>query len=378
MPSIVPPLTAAFATLPDYRHARGKRHPLPALLLLACVAMLGGARGPSGIADWAKNHGEPWRGRLGLTHRTGPSQSTVQRLFAHIAIETLEARLAHWAQQVLAALPPADPTTLDGVAMDGKLLRMSARCGATDPHLLSLYSHRIGLVLAQIAVAEKENEITASEEALAQLLLTGVVVTGDAMFTQRDIAQTLLDQGNDYLLVVKENQPTLHDDLTTLFADPDAVVQTVEQRDTHSQRIEHRRLSASTELVGYSDWPGLAQALCIERRVVDMRTGEARVAVAYAVTSLSPERATPLQLLTLWREHWRIENRLHYVRDVTYGEDRATVRAGRGPQALAALRNTAIGLLRLAGETNIAAACRTYQAQPARSLTAIGLSWDNE
>jgi hypothetical protein len=144
MPSIVPPLTAAFATLPDYRHARGKRHPLPALLLLACVAMLGGARGPSGIADWAKNHGEPWRGRLGLTHRTGPSQSTVQRLFAHIAIETLEARLAHWAQQVLAALPPADPTTLDGVAMDGKLLRMSARCGATDPHLLSLYSHRIG------------------------------------------------------------------------------------------------------------------------------------------------------------------------------------------------------------------------------------------
>ena len=82
MPPIVPPLAAAFASLPDYRHARGKRHPLPALLLLACVAMLGGARGPSGIADWAKNHGEPWRGRLGLTHRTGPSQSTMQRLFA--------------------------------------------------------------------------------------------------------------------------------------------------------------------------------------------------------------------------------------------------------------------------------------------------------
>ena len=262
--------------------------------------------------------------------------------------------------------------------MDGKLLRMSARCGAGDPHLFSLYSHRLGLVLAQIAVAEKANEITASEGALAQLLLTGVVVTGDAMFAQTTVAQTLLDQGNDYLPVVKGNQPTLHDDLATLFADPDAAMQTVEQRDVHSQRIERRRLSASTELVGCSDWPGLAQALCIERRVVDMRTGEVSVAAAYAVTSLSPERATPLQLLTLWRGHWRIENRLHYVRDVTYGEDRATVRKGAGPQALAAIRNTAIGLLRLGGATNIAAACRTHQAQPALSLAAIGLSWDNE
>jgi predicted transposase YbfD/YdcC len=378
MPPIVPPLASVFALLPDSRHARGKRHPLVALLLLACVAMLGGARGPSGIADWAKNHGEPWRTRLGLTHRKGPSQSTVQRLFAQIAVEALEAQLAHWAQQVLAALPPPDPTMLDGVAMDGKKLRMSARCGASDPHLLSLYSHRLGLVLAQIAVAEKANEITASDDILAQLLLTGVVLTGDAIFTQTQIAQTLLDQGNDYLLVVKENQPTLHEDLATLFADPDAAVQTVEERDTHSQRIERRRLSASTELVGYSDWPGLAQALCIERRRTDMHTGETSVETAYAITSLAPERATAPQLLRLWRAHWRIENRLHYVRDVTYGEDQATVRAGRGAQGLAAIPNLAIGLLRLAGETNIAAGCRRYQARPALACTAVGITGDFE
>ena len=373
MPPIVPPLAAVFAMLPEYRHARGKRHSLTALLLLACVAMLGGARGPSGIAEWAKHHGEPWRTRLGLTHRKGPSQSTVQRLFAHIAVETLEAQLAHWAQQVLAALPPLDAATLDAVAMDGKTLRMSARCGAADPHLLSLYSHRLGLVLAQVAVAAKTNEIGASDAVLAHLLLTGVVVTGDAIFTQTMIAQTLLDQGNDYLLVVKENQPTLHDDLVTLFADPDAVVQTVDERDTHSQRLERRRLTVSTELVGYSDWPGLAQALCIERRRTDMRTGETSIEAAYAVTSLPPERATPRQLLTLWRGHWLIENRLHYVRDVTYGEDRATVRPGRSAQALAAIRNVAIGLLRLAGETNIAAGCRRYHAQPARALAAVGI-----
>jgi len=319
MPPIVPPLTDVFATIPDHRHARGKRHPLVALLLLACVAMLAGARGPSGIADWAKNYGEAWRTRLGLTHRTGPSQSTVRRLFAHIDVVTLEAHLARWAQQVLTALPAPDPTTLEGVALDGKTLRMSARCGASDPHLLSLYSHRLGLVLAQVAVADKTNEIGASDAVLAHLLLTGIVLTGDALLAQTTIAQTLLEQGNDYLLVVKENQPTLHADLMTLFADPDAPIQAVEQEDTHSQRLEWRRLVVSTEVVGYSDWPGLAQALCIERRRIDLRTGARSRERAYAVTSLSPERATPAQLLTLWREHWSIENRLHYVRDVTYG-----------------------------------------------------------
>lgn len=374
MPPIVPPLAAVFAAIPDHRHARGKRHPLVALLLLACVAMLGGARGPSAIADWAKNHGEEWRTRLGLMHPKGPSQSTVRRLFAHIDVATLEAQLACWAQHMLTALPPVEPTTLEGVAMDGKTLRMSARCGASDPHLLSLYSHRLGLVLAQVAVADKTNEIGASDDALAHLLLTGVVLTGDALLAQTTIAQTLLDQGNDYLLVVKENQPTLHEDLVTLFADADAPVQVVEQEETHSQRIERRRLTVSTELAGYSDWPGLAQALCIERQRTDMRTGKRSVERAYAVTSLPPERATPGQLLVLWREHWLIENRLHYVRDVTYGEDGATVRAGRGAQALAAVRNVAIGLLRLAGEANIAAGCRRYAAQPALALAAVGLT----
>jgi predicted transposase YbfD/YdcC len=178
--------------------------------------------------------------------------------------------------------------------------------------------------------------------------------------------------------VVKANQPTLHAEIAALFADPDAAVSGAEERTVHSQRIERRRLRASTELGGYTDWPGLAQTLCMERRVTDRRTGEMRAEIAYAVTSLSAQRATPAQLLTLWREHWHIENKLHWVRDVTYGEDRSTVRAGAGPQALAAMRNRAIGLLRLGGATNIAAASRRYAAQPAVALAAVGLTADNE
>ncbi len=383
MPSIVPPLAEVFAAIPDPRRAQGRRHPLVAILLLACVAMLAGARGQSGIADWAKHYGEPWRTRLGFTHPKGPSQSTLQRVFAHIAVETLEMQLAHWTQHVLVAIPApvadaGETTQLDGVALDGKTMRMSARCGAVDAHLLSMCSHRLGIVLAQMAVSDKTNEAAASDDLLATLMLTGVVITGDAMFAYQDIAQQILDGENDYLLMVKENQPTLLAEIALLFADPEAAVTSVETVDAHSQRLERRRLSTSPELAGVTDWPGLAQVLRIERRVIDLPTGAVREETAYAITSLSSARATPLQLLTLWRQHWHIENKLHWVRDVTFGEDGSTVRAGRGPQLLATLRNTAIGVLRREGATNIAAACRRSAAQPALALAAVGVHWENE
>ncbi len=379
MQTIVPSLAAILATIPDFRCAQGRRHPLPAILLLACVAMLAGARGELAIADWAKNYGAQWRVRLGFTHPTGPSQSTLHRVFAQIGVGELEARLAHWAQQVVTATTTAAPEIAgQGIALDGKTLRMSRRCGAMDTHMLSLFSHRCGVVLGEVALADHANEISASADVLALLMLTGVVVTGDAMFTQHQIAHTLLDGGNDYLLAVKENQPTLHADLVTLFADADAPMQQAQETTLHSTRWEERWLRTSSELVGYSDWPGLAQALCMERRITDRRTGETSTEQAYAVTSLTPHHASPAQLLTLWREHWHIENKLHYVRDVTFGEDASTVRTGAAPQVLAALRNTAIGLMRLAGATNIAAACRRYAAQPALALKAVGLVWENE
>jgi len=380
MASIVPSLADVFATIPDPRHARGLRHPLVPLLLLSCVAMLAGARGQSGIADWAKNYGEPWRSRLGFTHPTGPSQATLHRLFAHIAVDVLEAQLAQWMQQVCVALRgnPAGEPALVGVAMDGKTLRTSRQCGATETHLVSLCRHQLGLVLGQVAVGDKANEITASDDLLALLLLTGVTVTGDAMFTQQAIAQTILDTGNDYLLVVKGNQPTLHEEIVTLFADPNAVVTRAHETTIHSQRHERRCLRASTELTGYRDWPGLAQVLCMERHVTNCHTGRQHYERAYAVTSLPPTRATAAQLLALWREHWHIETKLHYVRDVTYGEDASTVRTATAPHALAAVRNLALALLRSNGATNIAAACRCYAAQPARALAAVGLSCDFE
>ncbi len=379
MPQIVPPLTTFLTTIPEFRCAQGRRHPLLALLLLACAAMLCGARGESAIAEWAKNYGAPWRTRLGFTHKKGPSQSTIYRLLTGIDCSALERALAAWAAQVVAQLPPAATALpFEVMAVDGKTLRTSRQCGAQGAHLLSALSQRLGIVLGQVAVDDKTNEIVAMDALLAEVMLTGWVVTTDALFTQRAIAATILAAGGDYLMEVKGNRPRLHDDLMTLFADPDPPVTQAAEARLHGGRIEQRTLRASTALVGYTDWPGLAQALCVERRVTEKRTGETRCETAYAITSLARQRVTAAQLLVLWREHWHIENKLHWVRDVTFGEDGSMVRAGRVPQAMAALRNTAIGVHRVLGATNIAAACRLHQAQPALALTALGLTWENE
>ena len=142
-------------------------------------------------------------------------------------------------------------------------------------------------------------------------------------------------------------------------------------------RIEHRRLHTSDVLVGYSDWPGLAQVFHLERQVISKKTGEVREEVVAGVTSLGPARADAARVLTLGRGHWHIENPSHWVRDVTFAEDRSQGRCDHMPQVMAALRNTVIGLRRRAGYTNIAAACRRCAAQPALALTLIGIALEN-
>jgi predicted transposase YbfD/YdcC len=206
------------------------------------------------------------------------------------------------------------------------------------------------------------------------------LITGDALLTQQEIARTITEHGGDYLLVVKHNQPTLLRDIQDLFFAADTTpnlladtISTGREVRLHAGRLEERELEASTALCGYSEWPGIQQVLRIKRTVTNKRTGRTSCEVAYGVTSLTPQRATPEQLLRAWREHWTIENKLHWVRDVTFHEDRQQVRSGHAHQVLAALRNTAIGLFRLRGEGNIARACRRYAAQPLLALLAVGL-----
>ncbi len=171
---------------------------------------------------------------------------------------------------------------------------------------------------------------------------------------------------------MKENQPQLYADIALLFAEPPPGERfaTARRADRHGDRTEVRQLRASAALTGYLAWPGVAQVCKVERVV--LRKGHRTQEVRYAITSLAT--ATAAQLLHLVRGHWRIENRLHDVRDVTLGEDASRIRTRSAPQVMAALRNAVLGLLRQQGWDNIAAALRHYAWQPGAALRLLGLT----
>jgi predicted transposase YbfD/YdcC len=341
--------------------------------------MLCGYRSYSAIADWGRCYGQKLVRALGFTRDKTPCAATLYHVLRQLDSTLVEAILGAWAERVLTALPPV-PGELEAMAIDGKTLRGSRQQGAPAAHLLSVLSHRLGLTLWQQAVADKTNEIPVLEDVLQRLVVEGRVITVDALLTQRAIAQRIVEGGGDYVMIVKGNQPQLHQEIEEVFQDPTVLAETMtasETVDSGHGRIEPRRLTTSTALVGYSDWPGLAQVFQVERSVTLKKSGAQRHDVVYGVTSLGPERAGPERVLGLVRQHWQIENQVHWVRDVTFDEDRSQVRCGSIPQVMATFRNTAIGLMRWAGETNIAAACRRFAAQPSAALALIGIRADN-
>lgn len=213
------PLLAVLAELPDVRGRRGKRHPLAALVALACAATLCGARSYSAIAEWGRNTDDALMRALGFTHPTMPCAATFYLVFRRLDWTQLEAVLGRWAEEVLRALPPPAGDG-EAIAVDGKTLRGSRKQGAPAVHLLSAVSHRLGLTLGQAAVEDRTNEIPVTPILLRGLVLEGRVVTMDALLTQRAIARTVLDSGGDYVMVVKGNQPRMEQDIADVFGSP--------------------------------------------------------------------------------------------------------------------------------------------------------------
>src|SRR5262252_7330035 len=200
------PLIDVFAAIPDFRKSRGKRHPLTAIFALACCAMLCGYRSSSAMAEWGRNYGARLAQALGFPHDT-PCAATLHTIFRHVNRDEVEAHLGAWADSVVGSLPAAPEMPEVAMALDGKTLRGSKTQGAPGTHLVSALAHHVGGTLAQHAVDDKTNEITAVETRLCQLVLDGRIVTMDAPLTQRHVAQTIVDQGGDYVRIVTDHQP---------------------------------------------------------------------------------------------------------------------------------------------------------------------------
>jgi predicted transposase YbfD/YdcC len=370
------PLAERLAEIPDPRKPKGRRHALAAILCLCIVAMMSGAKTPKGIANWWKNRQGlgSFLERLGFTKSYGPSKSTLYRVLSLVSVEQVEAQVNGWLEELWMQLDPASEASLEPIAMDGKTLRGSRKQGASNTHLLGALSHRLGLIISQMGIDDKTNEIGAMPDFLMNLIIEGRVFTMDALLTQREIAQTIVDQAGDYVMIVKENQPQLHADLEELFAEPGAAPfisdESVRVNKGHG-RIERRTLRTSSELAGFSDWPGLQQAFSLQRRTQIRKTGQVRKQTVYGITSLSPHQADALALLTLVRGHWGIENRAHWVRDVTFGEDASQVRKGGLPQVMAALRNCVISLFRLRHIRYIPDGFDFFVARPEEALEMI-------
>ncbi|MGH3285538.1 MAG: ISAs1 family transposase [Streptosporangiaceae bacterium] len=367
-------LTAILAAVPDHRRAQGRRHALACILGLACAAVAAGAKSLVAIAEWAAAAPGDVLDRFGVRRdpcggaRVVPSETTIRRAMAGVDTGSLDDGLAAW---LLARAGQAAAGGLPAVAVDGKTLRGAVQPDGRAVHLLAAMTEG-GTVIAQREVGHKTNEITQVKPLLDGLDLRGAVITLDALHAQRETARYLVeDKGADYIFTaVKDNQPRLFDALDAL---PwrDVPIQHAMTGRAHG-RDETRTIQLLPAPAGI--FPHAGQAFLIERHVASLDGTPRSAVAALGITSITPQRAGAEPIAVHVRGHWGIENKLHYVRDVTYGEDGSRVRTGNAPHAMASLRNAAIATLRQDGWTNIASGLRWAARDYANPLSLLNLT----
>src|SRR5437016_2029257 len=376
-------LYSAFEQVTDGRKKKGKRYPLPLLLTLLMLGKLAGEITVNGIVDWVKERQGWLRAQLDWPKRF-PTNSTYSEALARCDAEQIVTVIANVLLKARAVeQAESEPSrrhsskheeTLTHVAMDGKTVRGTlghTSEGQPSVHLLSLYECQSGIVLTQRAVKSKENEISAAAALVHPALVKGRIISTDARHTQKNWCACVHGYGGYYLTIVKKNQPQLYQDLLDFFADPDAEQEEWQYSRSVQKghgRLEIRELWASTQMNAWceTEWAGVAQVFRLHRHVQD---GEkVREETVYGLTNLPRKKANASRLLALQQAHWRIENRLHYRRDVTLGEDACQVRISGAPQALAALNGGVLALMDWLHVPNVASQMRHFCAQPVEAL----------
>jgi predicted transposase YbfD/YdcC len=367
-------LYAHFLRLKDWRGRHGRRYDLAVILVALVLAKMAGEDSPSGIAAWARERKALFREIFDLKREAMPSHNTYRRaLKSAVRLADLEreveAHLGRW-PEVAAEVR---------ITLDGKTVRGTIAFGDTrGVHLLAAYLPGVGVVLFQVAVDTKTNEIGAAPQVLKMLDLQGKIVSGDAMFAQRALSLMIVQAGGDYIWTVKDNQSQLKTDIEQLFDNDQRCVPgfspaptdfvTARTINSGHGRIETRRLTTSSLLAESCDWPGVAQVFKLERKTEIVARSQQRAEIAYGITSLSAAEAGPERLLEMVREHWGQENGLHYRRDVTFHEDAGRTRDWTVAEAIAMLNNLALALLLRGRKTNAAQERRYYAAHPDAAL----------
>jgi predicted transposase YbfD/YdcC len=338
---------------------------LVTVLAAAVCAVLAAARSYVGIAEWADDLPVSVRVRLGIG-RPAPSESTFRRVLQTVDAHALDTAVSSWLVERSAGEHSANQT-LRAVAVDGKTARGCRVSHRPARHLFAAFEHASGVVLGQMQVDDKSNEITAFAPLLDRIDLTNTVITADALHTQDRHAIYLHQRGGHYVFIVKNNRPKLRAQLAGL---PWRDIPAVDLRqDKRHGRVESRtlKLTAIDSGIIFPHAQLAAQIVRRRRPNTSTATGTGHTETVYAVTDLGFGDIRADQLAEIIREHWSIENKLHWIQDVTFAEDHSQIRTGNGPAVMATLRNFAVSRHHLDGRTNIAAACRHTSRHPIRA-----------
>ncbi len=382
---IMTSLYETFQQLSDARRGQGKRYELALILCLLVLAKMAGQTSLSAATDWIRHRAAVLANHFGLRRKRMPCQMTYCNVLARVDAkhldEIVQAFFVRWEAEQRCGAEPSRLHTPQGqadhahLAIDGKTLR--ATTSQPHPvHQLSCYEVATGIVLWHCNVEEKENEISALKPLLTPQLITGRIFTLDAMHTQRALCAQIHRFAGDYLLVAKDNQPTLHEDIADLFEDRTPDRRRWKQAETWDKghgRLEHRQITCSPDLNDWfgKQWEGIEQVFRLERTRHILKTGAIEHEVIYGLSSLSMRQASPARMLSLVRDHWAIENKLHYRRDGSLGEDACQTRTGPVPGLLAQLNSTVLSLMDRAGIRNVARQMRFFDAHPEQALNLL-------
>lgn len=356
--------------LRDCRKARGKRYLLATILVIIFLAKMCGEDRPTGIAEWARHRGKWLADMLGLGRESMPHPNTYRRILSEVVDEDEFEELAR-----NCFLHQGESGYQVVISMDGKVLRGTID---VDPngglYLLAVYLPGEGITLAQVVVEHAQNEISAAPKVLEHIHLRNKVVIGDALHTQRQISIQIGRAGGDYLWTVKGNQPQLLEDIQRWFDEEVPLLpgmgyvpkdfRSASSINKGHGRIELRTITTSSQLIDFLDWPFHQQVFKLERQITIQKTAQTRQEVVYGITSLSAEQATPAQLLKMLRSYWKIENSLHYRRDVNLQEDRTRFKSHSAAHIMATINNILLGILAKSDYRYLPTARRFFAAYP--------------